>query len=344
MENKFFASSNSYDGFYSLFGSIFSSKKFDHVFVLKGGPGTGKSTLMKRIAEFSKQHSGHNTLYYCSSDTDSLDGIIANIENKKIAIIDGTAPHERDAIYVGATDEIINLGESIDSDWIKKRRDSIISLSNQKSNAYKTAYSYLKVAGECFKEIYKKKLSEFDNLSASKYIRSLNINENFCDGISEKCFISAFGKNAYKNFGIADENYDRTITIYGDDTDSKILLKFIIAKLDENNMRVLLSPLFPEFAEAFVMGNNLFKISNDEQGAIRADGFFKTSGIDKEEIRLMTVIHDDLLKEAARWFSIASEVHFHLEDIYGECVNFENNEIILSKICKKIAKVCECDN
>ena len=140
MENKFFASSNSYDGFYSLFGSIFSSKKFDHVFVLKGGPGTGKSTLMKRVAEFSKQHSGHNTLYYCSSDTDSLDGIIANIENKKIAIIDGTAPHERDAIYVGATDEIINLGESIDSDWIKKRRDSIISLSNQKSKLFLSVF------------------------------------------------------------------------------------------------------------------------------------------------------------------------------------------------------------
>lgn len=344
MKNKYFASSNSYYGFYSLFGNIFNSNNFDSVFVLKGGPGTGKSTFMRNIAEFSEKHGGHNTLYHCSSDTSSIDGIIAEIKNIKIAIIDGTAPHERDAIYVGATDEIINLGESIDLEWIKKRRENIISLSNQKSSAYKTAYSYLKVAGECYKEIYKSKLSAFDKASASKYIRGLHINEKQIDGITEKIFVSSFGKNGYKSFGVSEEECNKTIKISGDDTNSKILLNFIISKFAGNKMQLLLSPLFPELAESVIIGNDLFTISNDEQETVRSDDFFTTSDINKEEIRLMTIIHNDLLKEATRWFSIASDIHFKLEDIYGECMNFENNQSILSKICKKIIKVCECDN
>jgi hypothetical protein len=298
---------------------------------------------MKNIAEFSEKHGGSNTLYYCSSDTDSIDGVIINIENKKIAIIDGTAPHERDAIYVGATDEIINLGESIDSEWIKKHRDSIISLSSQKSSAYKTAYSYLKVAGECYKEIYENKVATFDKASALKYISSLEINEFLIDGITEKRFASAFGKNGYKNFSLSDKECGNAIKICGDYTNSKILLKFIISKFDGNKMQLLLSPLSPELAETVIIGEDILFVSSEE-GAISSDDFFTTSGINKEEIRLMTTIHDDLLREATRWFSIASETHFKLEEIYGECMNFENNQNILSKICKKIIKVCECDN
>lgn len=45
--------------------------------------------------------------FYCSSDTDSLDGIAS--PSLKVAAIDGTAPHVIEPDYPGVYDEIINL-------------------------------------------------------------------------------------------------------------------------------------------------------------------------------------------------------------------------------------------
>ena len=44
---EFFASANGYTGFRSYFDEIFDSRDYTAIYVLKGGPGTGKSTLLK---------------------------------------------------------------------------------------------------------------------------------------------------------------------------------------------------------------------------------------------------------------------------------------------------------
>ena len=46
---RYFAAANSGDGFFSLFSEVFDRKKLDKIYILRGGPGTGKSTLMKKI-------------------------------------------------------------------------------------------------------------------------------------------------------------------------------------------------------------------------------------------------------------------------------------------------------
>ena len=47
---EFFAGANSAEGFFSCFDSLYDPEK-DSFYILKGGPGTGKSTLMKRLSE-----------------------------------------------------------------------------------------------------------------------------------------------------------------------------------------------------------------------------------------------------------------------------------------------------
>ena len=145
--NKYFAAANSYNGFVSYFAKIFCSKDFDRIYVLKGGPGTGKSSFMKKIKEeLSHPECGIDEIY-CSSDPNSLDGIIIKHKERKTAILDGTAPHERDAVIPGAVDEIINLGEGWKKEFLIAQRDKILEIGQEKSNAYSVAYSYLKIAG-----------------------------------------------------------------------------------------------------------------------------------------------------------------------------------------------------
>ena len=47
MEEKYFAAANSGEGFVSYFGEVFGEQNFEHVYIIKGGPGTGKSYLLK---------------------------------------------------------------------------------------------------------------------------------------------------------------------------------------------------------------------------------------------------------------------------------------------------------
>ena len=87
---KVFPGGNTSQGFHSFYHHIIPLDA-TRIFVMKGGPGVGKSTFMKTIAE-SLLAQGYSVEFHCcSSDNDSLDGIV--IPQIGIAMIDGTAPH-----------------------------------------------------------------------------------------------------------------------------------------------------------------------------------------------------------------------------------------------------------
>ena len=69
-----FAASNSARGFKSYYDQVFDRKKLERVYIIKGGPGTGKSSFMKRVALWAQKKGMDVEYYYCSSDTNSLDG------------------------------------------------------------------------------------------------------------------------------------------------------------------------------------------------------------------------------------------------------------------------------
>ena len=50
-ERRYFAASNSGTGFVNYFPRIFGGGACRRLFVVKGGPGTGKSSFMKRMGE-----------------------------------------------------------------------------------------------------------------------------------------------------------------------------------------------------------------------------------------------------------------------------------------------------
>lgn len=87
----FFLGANTPQGFVSRFDQLADPKEGWREFVIKGGPGTGKSTLMRKIAEELQPRVEHMELIHCSSDADSLDGVI--FHDLKAAIADGTPPH-----------------------------------------------------------------------------------------------------------------------------------------------------------------------------------------------------------------------------------------------------------
>ncbi|NLC77474.1 MAG: hypothetical protein GX750_07620 [Clostridia bacterium] len=135
-----FPGGNTSLGFYSFYEDIVNNAT-RHLFILKGGPGVGKSTLIKAIGSRLLQQ-GHDIEYYCcSSDKNSFDGMLAPALG--IGIVDGTAPHTIDPRHPGAIDEIVNLGNFWSEEGLIPLKEEIMSLSREIKHLFSRAYNYL---------------------------------------------------------------------------------------------------------------------------------------------------------------------------------------------------------
>ena len=144
-KRDFFAAANSGCGFVSFYKEIFNNEGIKRRFLIKGGPGTGKSTLMRSLANEAERLGMLVERYRCSSDPSSLDGVIIN---KTVAIIDSTAPHSEEAELVGARDRLIDLGRFWNSESLYLECEKIRLLTQKKKRAYALAYRFLSSAME----------------------------------------------------------------------------------------------------------------------------------------------------------------------------------------------------
>ena len=55
---RFFAASNSERGFVSYFPENFRGRRTDRCYIIKGGPGTGKSRLLSELGEAAEKVGG----------------------------------------------------------------------------------------------------------------------------------------------------------------------------------------------------------------------------------------------------------------------------------------------
>ncbi|MEK4027655.1 hypothetical protein MKZ02_03725 [Pseudobacillus sp. FSL P4-0506] len=86
-------------------------------YFIKGRAGTGKSTMLKKIASAAEQRGYDVEMYHCGFDPASIDMVI--VRELSFAIFDSTAPHEY--FPEKATDSIIDLYEEIVAEGTDER-------------------------------------------------------------------------------------------------------------------------------------------------------------------------------------------------------------------------------
>ena len=141
---SFFLGSNSAEGFHSLYRD-FAAGEGDFLHVIKAGPGTGKSTFMRRIGQAAGAAGQPVEYILCSGDPDSLDGVY--LPALKTAWVDGTAPHVLDPEVFGVTGDYVNLGAFCDSKILRRHSAEIRDMQQAYRGHYRTAYGYLTAAG-----------------------------------------------------------------------------------------------------------------------------------------------------------------------------------------------------
>lgn len=133
---NFYAGGNTAKGFSSLFES--SLQHLERLYILKGGPGTGKSTLIRAVGDDLARRGFEIWLIHCASDNDSLDGVI--IPELEVGIVDGTAPHVIEPQLPGAVEQYVNLGEAWDAEQLKHKQGEIVNINQKLKQAYERAY------------------------------------------------------------------------------------------------------------------------------------------------------------------------------------------------------------
>ena len=96
------------------------------LYLIKSGPGCGKSTMMKQLAQLS---AGPVQRIHCASDPDSLDGVV--FCDKDAAILDATAPHTLEPLAPGADEVVVSLYHTISPEALRPHRDQIRDLFAQ---------------------------------------------------------------------------------------------------------------------------------------------------------------------------------------------------------------------
>ena len=294
--------------------------------------------------------------FYCSSDPDSLDGVL--IGGGLCAITDGTPPHSMDPSYPGCVDEIINLGDFWDENELVSKRKEIVSLSEKKKRAYRDAYRFLEasnlvsaeIRGEVYDTVDKKKMRAAasrlfahvsDGGGFEKKIRILN-----SVGMKGEAGFNTFSEKAKKKYYIldtAETAYLMHAEIYKKAVEKKLPVYVSFATVEPDCIDAI---YFPTLGVSFCTVKKKKELSENEKMInmarfIKSEQFAKIKGKVKFSIRC----RDALLDEAKVRLRFAADAHFALEDIYIRAMDFEKKQTASKEYIDKILNYCEkCKN
>ncbi len=335
---KYFIGANTSRGFINYGEGIFSDVK--KLYVIKGGPGTGKSTFMKKIAAKAAEKGYDAEYYYCSSDPSSLDGVV--IPSLGIGVTDGTPPHPFEARFPGAKEEYLNLGEFWNGDFLSLCREKIEELSGKKSKGFSSAYKYLSVAESVRNEKERALLSCYEKDKAEKAIARFmrSVGTGKVHSLIPRQ-ISAFSMNGETHFDTYETECERVIYIKDKRGISVFLFDEILKKAQEQKLKTYVSRdclcrvntvMFPEKSVSVLIGDGE-KVINSERFIINE----KLCEI-RKKLRFLSALEEELKDCAFGELKQAKECHFILEDIYKEAMDFRSLEKMEKAFISKIVK------
>ena len=333
-ERRYFAAANSGNGFCSYYKYIFDSSKLDSLIIVKGGSGTGKSCFIKKLGSEGERRGGRAEYFYCSSDPTSLDGLILETgDGRRIAAVDGTAPHVRDTELPGCCDIIHDTGKYWDSTILSDKREEIKSLIHKRKSKFADIYDHLSAALSCERiaDRIVEKNTDFPKLEAAINRLFKKIDLRHGDGRIEYRLTDSIGMRGRVRFDTFTESADKVYRVTGNGWKAFFDTFVKMAKMRGANM--FISPYYldtdkvsgvflPTESVAFVREDS--DIGDKEYGVINTARFsYVYDKADRKEIKRVMRSAKSALTEAESAFGEVRRIHFILEDIYSDTMNFE---------------------
>lgn len=351
-ERHLFPGGNTSKGFYSFYRYILSQDDARRIICIKGGPGTGKSLLMKKVASYFFQKGYTVEHHHCSSDPDSLDGVL--IKELNVALLDGTSPHIVDPITPGAVDEILNMGDALNMDFLSSYKKEIININKDIGKCFKRAYRYLGSAKSIHDDWSSLNYESLDSNKISNLLENLksNIfkNDKVGYGSDRHLFATAItpdGIISYAN-DLSKDYKTKYILTGGPGFGKTDILKFIGSCGQKKGyfIEYMHDPFIPERLEhIFIPELSICILTNNEINKASYSGIeynlvdytkqhFNSSKSD--EIEYDKTLFYDLMNKAISLINKAHLLHDDLEAFYIKAMDFNMADDIYDKVIKKI--------
>ena len=346
---SYFLGANTPYGFISLFNELYNPDKDDKIYLIKGGPGTGKSSVMKKVATAAEQKGYIVERIPCSSDPFSLDAIV--IPEIRTAIADATSPHIINPVYPGICETTIELGQYWNKNKLNENITVIKKLTKENSLAHKKCIRFMKAASVVNAELTEILKTIYDTEKANRFTERL-INTEIKDlpkGESKNIFLSAITP-----LGIVVQydtlfTCDKILTIndkYGFIT--KMITDEINNYCELNNIRRIkcICPMNPENKTDHILFDNFAIFSADTYHPMIKKGFrtiFSDRFIIKDKydkvrnrIHFLNKTKRELINESINSLEEAKKLHDILESYYIAAMDFSK----VSEITDYIINEC----
>ena len=369
VERHYFPGNNTPLGFFSYYKHILGQREANKIVCIKGGPGTGKSTFMNRIAEYFASMDEDIDYLHCSADENSLDGIV--LKDRRIAVIDGTSPHITDPVTPGAVDKIVNLGEFWDEEAIAVNKSEIIDLNEETSRWYRIAYNYLSAAKSVYRSLEEIYNDASEDSEIYKVVADIvgseygDLDISLKPGKRKKFFASAITGDGVVNYitsllGDMKRVYMIDSPVgYSNSSFMEIVTEGAIYRgLDVEVYYCPMCPeekiehiVIPELKTAFVTMNRYHDIqpweipAPDESGQeiilIDMEDYMNNLNIGKNSqlIQSLNEEYDILLNKSVKHLSLARDAHLMVEKMYIPNMNFTQLSDMRDKLQTELAAI-----
>lgn len=342
---RMFPGGNTSEGSFSYHKYILG-KDGERLYILKGVPGGGKSSMMKDVAKEMLEKGFSIEYHHCPSDKESVDGIV--IEELNVAIVDGTFPHIIDPVYPGLYEKIINLGEFVNEDKLLPYKDKIVKAKTNNTNYYRRTYAYFRGAREIREEIKSANKQRTDLAKVYRNIEELekrlfeNVKHNTRLGIDRHLFSSAYTPEGFVDFTeTLLENMDNVYYITGEiGTGKSMLLDSIFEKALRKglNAEVYHNPLMPKEIDTLIIPELKTVISTN---AVCDRIYTETIDFNKYMDNFKKIEEDykmfgELISIGLSSLKKAKENHELLEEYYYNAVDYNEIDEVKRKIITEI--------
>lgn len=355
---RYFLGSNSPKGFYSLHHQLLDPAEAECVFILKGGPGCGKTHLMKRVAEHAEA-SGLSVEYIaCAGDPESLDAI--RIPGKKAAVIDGTAPHVVEPKYPGLIEHYVNLERFYDPKGLAPLRGEIMERAGDMKNCYNRAFRCLRAASEIEQDIRSVLLTQTLEERMMKRARGIAVRELKSSGKGRQTKPGAVRQRFLSGithagtvcfFETADAQCKRVYELSDSYGLAHLMLSSLLTSAVEAGYDVVACPsptapdrlehlLIPDLSLAFVTSSAAMPYGRRPARHIRLDAMADGELLRrcKPKLRFSKKISAALTEEVVTSLKQAKTAYDALEELYKPHMDFDGVRETAEELSEKLLK------